>query len=163
MMVLLTEKLTSLLELKFQEEEFDHLFLIEIKQLPNDIIQVFLDSDKAVLFEHCVKISRYLEEQIETNEWLSEKYTIDVSSAGLGVPLKFKRQYRKNIGRKVSIELKDDHKHLKGVLVDVKEDSIVVEYEEKVRIEGRKKKRLVCIKKVVPYDNIKNTIITISF
>ncbi|MCH2022287.1 MAG: ribosome assembly cofactor RimP [Saprospiraceae bacterium] len=163
MMVVLTEKLSSLLELKFQEEEFSHLFLIEIKQLPNDTIQVFLDSDKAVLFEHCVKISRYLEEHIEMNGWMSEKYTIDVSSAGIGEPLKFKRQYQKNIGRKVSVELKDDHKHLKGVLVEVKEDGIIVEYEEKVRIEGRKKKQLKCIKKVVPYNNIKNTKIAISF
>ncbi len=162
-MVLLTEKLTDLLEEKFREEEFNHLFLIEIKQLPGDSIQVFLDSDTGVKYEHCIKVSRFLEEHIESEGWLGEKYTIDVSSAGIGVPLKKRRQYLKNIGRKVSVELVDDHKHLKGVLVEVNEESIVVEYEEKVRIEGRKKKRLVSIKKEVAFDNIKNTIITISF
>jgi ribosome maturation factor RimP len=162
-MVSLTDKLAALLEEKFEEEEFSHLFLIEIKQLPGDLIQVFLDSDTGVKYEHCVKISRYLEEHIESKGWLGEKYTIDVSSAGLGVPLKKRRQYLKNIGRKVSVELIDDHKHLKGVLVEVNEGSIVVEYEEKVRIEGRKKKRLVNIKKEVAFDIIKNTIIAISF
>lgn len=162
-MIALTEKLTELLEQKFQEEEFNHLFLIELKQLPNDVIQVFLDSDNSVTYEHCVKISRYLEEQIETAGWLGEKYTLDVSSAGVGAPLKFKRQYIKNIGRNVSVELLDDHKHLKGLLTAVNDASILVEYEEKVRLEGRKKKELVKIQKEVPFDNIKNTIVTISF
>ena len=162
-MISLIEKLTTLLEQKFQEEEFQHLFLVELKQLPNDSVQVFLDSDNAVKYEHCIKISRYLEEHIETNGWLGENYTIDVSSAGVGKPLKLKRQYVKNIGRNVSVELQDNHKHLKGVLTAVNEDSILVEYEEKVRIEGRKKKQLMTIKKEVPFDNIKNTIITISF
>lgn len=162
-MISLTEKLTALLEQKFQEEEFSHLFLIELKQLTNDVIQVFLDSDNSVTYEHCVKISRYLEEQIEEGGWLGEKYTLDVSSAGVGTPLKFKRQYIKNIGRNVSIEVADDHKHIKGVLAEVKEDSVVVEYEEKVKIEGRKKKELMTIQKEVSFDNIKKTVITISF
>ena len=45
-MISLTDKLAALLEEKFEEEEFSHLFLIEIKQLPGDIIQVFLDLTK---------------------------------------------------------------------------------------------------------------------
>ncbi|BDS14636.1 ribosome assembly cofactor RimP [Aureispira anguillae] len=162
-MISLTEKLTALLEQKFQEEEFSHLFLIELKQLTNDVIQVFLDSDNSVTYEHCVKISRYLEEHIEEGGWLGEKYTLDVSSAGVGAPLKFKRQYLKNIGRNVSIEVNDDHKHIKGTLTEVKDSSVVIEYEEKVKIEGRKKKQLMTIRKEVSFDNIKKTIITISF
>lgn len=162
-MISLTEKLTALLEQKFQEEEFSHLFLIELKQLNNDVIQVFLDSDDSVTYEHCVKVSRYLEEHIEEGAWLGEKYTLDVSSAGVGAPLQLKRQYLKNIGRNVNIEVKDDHKHVKGVLAEVKEESVVVEYEEKVKIEGRKKKELMTIRKEISFDNIKKTIITVSF
>lgn len=162
-MISLTEKLTALLEQKFQEEEFSHLFLIELKHSTNDVIQVFLDSDDSVTYEYCVKISRYLEEHIEEGNWLGEKYTLDVSSAGVGAPLQLKRQYVKNIGRNVSIEVNDDHKHIKGVLSEVNEDSVVVEYEEKVKIEGRKKKELMTIRKEISFDNIKKTTITVSF
>lgn len=162
-MISLTEKLTALLEQKFQEEEFSHLFLIELKHSANDVIQVFLDSDDSVTYEYCVKISRYLEEHIEEGSWLGEKYTLDVSSAGVGAPLQLKRQYVKNIGRNVSIEVNDDHKHIKGVLSEVNEDSVVVEYEEKVKIEGRKKKELMTIRKEISFDNIKKTTITVSF
>lgn len=162
-MTSLTEKLTELLDQKFQEEAFKHLFLIELNHKPNDVIEVFLDSDNSVTYEFCVKVSRYLETHIEENGWLGEQYRLDVSSAGVGAPLKIKRQYIKNIGRNVSVEVEDDHKHVKGVLTEVKDDSIVVEYEEKVRIEGRKKKELQTIKREILFDNIKKAVVTISF
>lgn len=162
-MISLTEKLTELLEEKFQEEAFSHLFLVEIKQLPGDVIQLYLDSDEAVTYEHCVKISRFLEAEIEEHGWLGEKYTLDVSSAGVGSPLLLKRQYYKNIGRNVTVEVKDDHKHIKGELAEVTDSHITVVYEEKVRIEGRKKKELRTIKREIPFENIKKTVVTVSF
>jgi ribosome maturation factor RimP len=162
-MVSLTEKLTELLEEKFQEDAFSHLFLVEIKQLPGDVIQLYLDSDEAVTYEHCVKISRYLEAAIEEHGWLGEKYTLDVSSAGVGTPLVMKRQYHKNVGRNVNVEVNDDHKHIKGKLETVTDTHITVVYEEKVRIEGRKKKELRTIKREIPFENIKKTVVTVSF
>lgn len=162
-MVSLVDKLTELLEQKFQEEGFQHLFLVEMNQLPNEVVQVFLDSDEAVTYEHCVKISRYLESHIEENQWLGERYTLDVSSAGVGAPLKLKRQYVKNVGRDVSVEVVDDHKHIKGTLQAVEDNHIVVTYEEKVKIEGRKKKELITVEKVIDFDKIKKTTVSISF
>ena len=162
-MMALVEKLQELLDIKFQEEAFQHLFLIEIKQAPGDVIDIFIDSDTGVMFQHCVRVSRYLEEHIEENEWLGEKYTLNVSSAGIEAPLKLKRQYVKNIGREVSVDLKDDHKNLKGELTAVTEDNITVVYEEKVKIEGKKKKELITITKEVPFNNINKTTVKVSF
>ncbi len=162
-MISLTDRLKELVEEKFQEEAFSHLFLVEIKQLTGDVIQLYLDSDEAVTYEHCVKISRYLEAQIEEHGWLGEKYTLDVSSAGVGEPLVLKRQYYKNIGRNVTVDVLDDHKHIKGELTEVTETHITVVYEEKVRIEGRKKKELRTIKREIPFENIKKTVVTVSF
>lgn len=159
----LVEKLQELLDIKFQEEAFQHLFLIEIKQAPGDVIDIFIDSDTGVMFQHCVRVSRYLEEHIEENEWLGEKYTLNVSSAGIEAPLKLKRQYVKNIGREVSVDLKDDHKNLKGELTTVTEENITVVYEEKVKIEGKKKKELITVTKEVPFDNINKTTVKVSF
>jgi ribosome maturation factor RimP len=162
-MMALVEKLQELLDIKFQEETFQHLFLIEIKQAPDDVIDIFIDSDTGVMFQHCVRVSRYLEEHIEENEWLGEKYTLNVSSAGIEAPLKLKRQYVKNIGREVSVDLKDDHKNLKGELTAVTEENITVVYEEKVKIEGKKKKELITVTKEVPFDNINKTTVKVSF
>lgn len=158
----LLENLTHLINTKFEEEKLAHLFLVDIKQ-NGETIQVFLDSDTAVLFEHCVLLSRFLETHIEENKWMPEKYTIDVSSAGVGTPLKLVRQYKKNIGRTINVKVKDDHKHVEGELTKVSDESITVTYQEKVKIEGRKKKELVTYNKEIQYQDIEKTVVKISF
>ena len=158
----LLEKLSQLVNVKFEEDELSHLFLVDIKQ-NGETIQVFLDSDRAVLFEHCMLVSRFLENHIEENKWMPEKYTIDVSSAGVGAPLKSMRQYKKNIGRTINVKVKDDHKHVEGELTKVDEDVITVTYQEKVKIEGRKKKEVVTYNKDIRYQDIEKTVVKISF
>ncbi len=161
--MVLTEKLEELLNQRFQEEEFQHLYVVEIKHLPGDLIQVFLDSDEAVLFEHCRKLSRHLEHNIEENGWLGEKYTLEVCSYGVGTPLKLHRQYVKNIGRTLNVQLIDDHKHVEGILKTVNEESIILFYTEKIRIEGKKKKELVEFNPEIPFSQIQKATVKISF
>jgi ribosome maturation factor RimP len=100
---------------------------------------------------------------LETNALVGEKYTLDVSSPGVGKPLKFKRQYPKNVGRSLSVQLKDSDKKIEGPLHSVTDDSIIIQYEEKVKIEGTKKKELKTITHDIPFDNIKNAVVKISF
>jgi len=159
----LTKKLEQILTEKFETEGYEHFFVVEAKVLPGDFIQVYVDSDKGLQLEYCVEFSRLLEQHIEENNWLNEKYTLEVSSPGVGKPLKLKRQYRKNIGRMVSVEVTDSHKHVKGVLEAVFDDHIVVTYSEKVQEEGRKKKKEVQVQRNIPFEQINETVVKISF
>ena len=157
------QKLSEVLEEKFSQEGYGDFFVVEIHQSPNDHIEVFLDHDKGLQLEHCVEISRVLEKYIEENTLLSEKYTLDVSSAGVGSALKLVRQYRKNIGRLLSAELTDTHVNAKGTLVEVHDDHIVLEHSEKVQEEGKKKKKEVMVRENITYDRIKKAVIKIAF
>jgi len=96
-----------------------------------------LDSDSNMDFTKCRKLSRYLEEHIDENQWMGEKYVLEVSSPG-DRPLKFPRQYKKNIGRTLEVLTNEDEK-INGVIVEVNEEQVVLEY--KVRIKEGKKKR----------------------
>jgi ribosome maturation factor RimP len=130
------ERIVSLLNQKFEEEEFSDCFLVEINH-NNSKVEVFVDSDSFINFEKCRSISRHLEKEIDENGWLGERYTLEVSSAGTSRGLVFKRQYVKNIGRKLEVRLKDGGKQT-GTLVKVTEENIFLE--ENVRIkEGNKK------------------------
>jgi len=101
------EQIIALLDKKFEEEDFNDCFLVEAHH-NNSKLELFIDSDSNITFTKCRKISRYLESFIDENGWLGEKYTLDVSSPGITRPLKFKRQYVKNIGRKMEIKLKEE-------------------------------------------------------
>jgi ribosome maturation factor RimP len=157
------EKINAVLEEKFRQEAYHEFFVVEILQSANDHVQVFLDHDIGLQLEHCVDISRFLEKYIEENNLLQENYTLDVSSAGVGSPLKQIRQYRKNIGRLLSAELTDTHVNAKGTLVEVTDEYIVLEHSEKVQEEGKKKKKEVMVQENISYDKIKKAVIKIAF
>lgn len=156
-------KMEGLLEEKFQEEGYQDLFLVETKYNNSNRLFVYIDSDEQLNIERCARLSRFLEKHIEENEWLGEKYTLEVSSPGVDRPLTSARQYRKNIGRTVSVKLQDEHKHVQGKLTKVEEDKVVVSYTEKRRIEGRRKKETVEVERELPFADIEQTVVKISF
>ena len=141
---MIEEKITKLLEDKFKEAEFSDCFLIEINLLPSNKLEIFIDSDTGITFEKCRRISRYLEQFIDAEGWLGEKYILEVSSPGIKRPLKLKRQYPKNVGRKVEVHLKAGPLE-KGKLIKVEENNITLE--ESIRVKVGKKKKTEIIQK----------------
>ncbi len=154
-------KIEALLEEKFKEEEFQDCFLVEIKLADGrNKLEVFVDSDTGIDYTKCRKLSRYLETYIDEGKWMGEKYILEVSSPGITRPLKFLRQYKKNIGRKVEVKLKEGGKE-EGVLKEVNETEIVLE--QKVRIKEGKKKINKVLATPIFFENIKETKVKISF
>ena len=155
---MLEQKIEDLLLEKFKEEAFADCFLVEISLQGQKRLEVFFDCDSGVTFSKCKQLSRFLEEHIEANEWLPAKYTIEVSSPGIGRPLSHPRQYQNNIGRLVEVTLHDGSTY-KGTLKEVHPDRLLLE--EKVGKKGQKKKQIKEID--LPFDQIKKTKVKVSF
>lgn len=157
----LTEKIGQLLDEKYASDEaFADCFTVEIELKPNQQLFVFADSDSGMTFEKCRLLSRYLEEFIDANGWLGEKYVLEVSSPGVDRPLKFQRQYLKNIGRTLEITLKDNSKH-SGVLKSADENQIVIEQTVVEKID--KKKKETQVETPFPFEHIEKAIVKIVF
>lgn len=91
------------------------------------IISVFLDTIEGGLnIDQCSKISRELSFLIDSQEIITDKFTLNVSSPGLDRPLKDERQYAKNVNRKASVKYNQDgdKKTVKGVFTGFDNDSI---------------------------------------
>jgi len=119
------EKIEAIAQERFKEADLSDCFIVEI-ELNNSKLEVYIDTDDGVKFWQCQKLSRAIEAYLDESLALGEKYTIEVSSPGTSRPLKFKRQYPRNVGRKVEIKLKDRTK-IKGKLIEVNDDSLTVE------------------------------------
>ncbi|MEL6718556.1 MAG: ribosome maturation factor [Bacteroidota bacterium] len=154
------DKIAQLVNEKFQLEGWEDCFLVEIKQHGNHKLDVFIDSDEGITFEKCRKVSRHLESVLDEALWLGEKYTLEVSSPGVSRPLKLKRQYIKNIGRKLEVKIQEEGKE-EGLLTKVEEDAIFLE--QKVRIKEGKKKRTEVIEREIPFEKITQAKVKISF
>jgi ribosome maturation factor RimP len=83
-------------------------------------------------------LSRIINEAFDRDE---EDFSLTVTSAGIGEPLRLLRQYRKIIGSSVDVLLTDGVKIL-GTLDDANEEGITISYDEKVAVEGKKRKEL---------------------
>jgi ribosome maturation factor RimP len=154
------EKITDLLEDLFKTEEFSDCFLVEVKLHANQKLEVFMDGDNGITFARCQRTSRYLEKYIDEEGWLGEKYILEVSSPGIGRPLKLRRQFPKNVGRKVEVTLTEGTVK-SGTLVEVNDTVLVIE-EKVVLKEGKKKKRTI-VKTSIAFDAIKQTVVKASF
>lgn len=135
----------------------EDVFLIEIKVKPINNIKIFLDADNGLGIERCIKINRALYKVMEEMAFFPEgDFSLEVSSPGIGEPLKQHRQYVKNIGRDVEVLLNDDVK-ITGKLSEVNDEHITIE-----TTEGKGKKAVVKNEEIL-FSNIKHTKVLIKF
>src|SRR5882757_1532662 len=132
-------------------------FLVDIRIKPTNNVKVFLDGDKGISIETCVRYNRALYKKLEEVSLFPDgDFSLEVSSPGLDEPLKLLRQYRKNVGRLVELVLQDGSK-TEGRLMEVSEDGVIVE-----ETKGKNKKKEV-INHTFLFDNIKTTKIQVVF
>lgn len=135
----------------------DDIFLIEIKVKPTNNIKIFLDADSGLGIEKCIKINRALYRQMEEmGIYPDGDFSLEVSSPGIGEPLKKHRQYIKNIGRDVEVVSTEEVKTT-GKLVAATEENITVETTE------GKGKKAVTKNMEIPFKDIKQTKVLIKF
>ena len=139
------------LEELFREDKFSENFLVDIDG-NDDKYEVFIDGDSGMTVARCQEISRYLENKLEENSVVGEKYTLEISSPGATRPLRMKRQYAKHTGRTLEVTLKDGSV-LKGKLAGINGDSLQIV--EKVKKES--------ITHGVPFQDIIESVVQISF
>ena len=88
-------------------------FLVEVKVKPQNVIEVYVDSDTAVNIDHCAELSRYINEKLDRDV---EDYELSVFSWGLSGALKMDRQLQKYVGKDVEVKTKETGKQ-QGKLV----------------------------------------------
>ena len=154
---MLKEKVTALLQEAF--EEYENLFLIDLKIKGNNEIVVVIDGDQGVTVQDCINVSRKVEHNLDREE---EDFSLEVMSAGATEPLINTRQYKKNEGRDLEVVLQDGSK-ITGNLIQVHDEGIVLFRKERVPKEVGKGKMTVEKEEVIAFDAIKQAKVKIKF
>jgi len=155
------ESIARWLEEKFLEPEFSNCFLIEVKEAQSGRrLEVYVDCDEGVDFNTCRKLSRYLEEKLESSQLVRDNYILEVSSPGATRPLLLARQYPKHIGRKLKVKLKTGEL-LEGELIEVLDEGIRLE--RRVKEKQGKKKINKKIESEIDFASIESSKVKLSF
>ncbi len=150
------EKVTQLLEKALAENP--SLFLIDLEITPNNQIRVIIDGDDGVKVEDCIAISRAIEHNLDREE---EDFSLEVLSAGVSEPLSLVRQYKKNVGRKLKV--KTEGETLEGQLKNATEEGITLTWKAREPKPVGKGKITVEKEAMVPYENIVEAKVMVTF
>lgn len=149
------EKILEILEPKLSNTG---VFLVSLEIGSGNKILVEVDKNPSISIDECVSISRQIEQNLDREE---EDFELRVSSPGLDKPIRHPLQFEKNVGRKLKVVLED--KTISGKLIDFSENTLTLQWSEKMKVEGKKKKITEEITEKVNLDIIKEAKVIISF
>lgn len=138
--------------------EHPDLFLIDLVITDSCKIIVTLDGDNGVQLQDCVNISRLIENNLDREE---QDFSLEVASAGISSPLKLVRQYKKNIGRMLKVKTKEQV--IEAYLLDASDNDITLEWSSREPKKIGKGKETVLHNVKVPYEEIVEAFVTITF
>ena len=151
------QKVEDLLSLVLKQHS--NIFLVDLKISNDKSIKIILDGDKEVNVKDCIDISRSMEGALDRDQ---EDFSLEVASAGVGSPLKFPRQYHKNLGRKLEV-ISTEGLKFEGDLTHVKEDAIELQWKQRETKRIGKGKVTVTKKKTILFDEISQAKVMIKF
>ena len=150
-------KVQELLDVALAERP--ELFLVDLSINEANKISINLDGDQGVNLQDCIDISRTIENNLDREE---QDFSLEVASAGVSSPLKFVRQYKKNIGRTLNVKTNSSD-DLEAKLVAADEEKISLEWQAREPKKIGKGKETVQKKVDILYENIKEAIVIVSF
>ena len=137
--------------------ENPELFLVDWSISPSNKIEVLVDGDNGLPIDEVVRISRHIEHNLDRE---SEDFALTVSSPGVTRPLETPRQYKKNLGRRLEVQTKENQ--YKGVIVEVDETSVTLEWKAREPKPIGKGKHTVTKTEKIMFENIDKATIQID-
>lgn len=124
-----------------QKHGFELVDVEYVKEAGSWYLRVYIDKEGGIAVDDCEVVSREADPILDTDDCIEESYILEVSSPGLGRPLKKEKDFKRSIGKAVECKLYkaiDKQKEFEGVLKDFTEDTVTIEIDEKDLVLDRK-------------------------
>ena len=128
------EKKTEELLLPMMEENGFELVDVEyVKEGGSWYLRAYIDKPGGIAINDCEVISRALSDKLDEEDFIEDSYILEVSSPGLGRPLKKEKDFQRNLGEEVEVRTFraiEGQKEFTGVLKAYDKESVTIELEE---------------------------------
>ena len=94
--------------------------------------RAYIDKEGGIAVDDCEVISRKLSDWLDKEDFIDDSYILEVSSPGLGRPLKKEKDFKRSLGEAVDIKLyraMDKKKEFTGILTGYDKDTVTIEME----------------------------------
>jgi ribosome maturation factor RimP len=101
-------------------------------------VKIILDGEKNISLRDTTRMTKLLKKSTDFTDLFPKGFRLEVTSPGLDSPLMFPFQFKKNIGRKINITLKDkfDNLNVEAIINDANKSHLcLIINNEKTKIE----------------------------
>ncbi len=108
-----------------------------VKEGQEFYLRAYIDKPGGITIDDCVAVSREMNELLDELDYISGTYTFEVSSPGLGRPLKKEKDYARSMGKELEIRTYkaiDKQKEFFGTLTAYDGDTVTIVTEEEKEI-----------------------------
>ena len=120
-----------------EENNFELVDVEYVKEAGTWYLRAYIDKEGGIAVDDCEVISRRLSDWLDKEDFIDDSYILEVSSPGLGRPLKKEKDFARSIGKEVDIRLyraRDKQKDFTGILTEYDKDSVTIETEDETRL-----------------------------
>ena len=103
-----------------------------VKEGSNWYLRAYIDKPGGIMVDDCEVVSRELSDILDEKDFIDEAYILEISSPGLGRPLKKEKDFERSLGEEVEIRTYraiDKQKEFIGILKNFDKDTVTIEYE----------------------------------
>ena len=94
------------------------------------VLRLYIDNERGVTLDDCTRISQEIGRNLDVEDFISNAYTLEVSSPGLARPLKKEKdfmKYRNHVIRVKTFDPIGKRRQFKGKLLGLSENRIEIE------------------------------------
>jgi ribosome maturation factor RimP len=111
-------------------------------------LRAYIDKPGGIMVDDCEAVSRELSDILDEKDFIDDAYILEVSSPGLGRPLKKERDYEKSLGKEVEIRtyrMLEGKKEFRGILKEYDKNTVTIETDN-ARMQTFEKKEIALIR-----------------
>lgn len=116
-----------------EENNFELVDVEYVKEAGSNYLRVYIDKEGGININDCELVSRGLSDLLDEDDFISEAYILEVSSPGLGRPLKKEKDFARSVGKEIDVRLYkqiDKQKEFTGILLSYDNEKIELEIYE---------------------------------
>ena len=116
-----------------EEFQFELVDVEYVKEGGNWYLRAYIDKEGGVTVDDCEVVSRRMSDLLDEQDFIEESYIFEVSSPGLGRPLKNEKDYARSVGKELEIRTYrpiNKEKEFYGVLKSYDETTVTIELED---------------------------------
>ena len=126
------QKTEEILQPIVEEHGFELVDVEYVKEGSNWYLRAYIDKPGGITVNDCEKVSRKLAEILDEKDYIDDAYSLEVSSPGLGRPLKKEKDFKRSLGEEVEIRtyrMIEKQKEFTGILRAYDETTVTIEME----------------------------------